>query len=47
MRLVNLIRDRVAQWRKDGRPGITGTTMELFAWWERDGRKPRLFFAQR
>ena len=45
--LVNLIRDRVTQWRNDGRPGISRTTLELFAWWERDGRKPRLFFAQR
>ena len=47
MRLVNLIRDRVEQWREEGRPGISGTTTELFAWWERDGRKQRLFFAQR
>jgi type III restriction enzyme len=46
MRLVNLIRDRVAQWRKDGRPGISGTTLELFAWWDREGRQPLLFFAQ-
>ena len=46
MPLVNLIRDRVREWREAGRPGITGTTAELFAWWERDGRHPRLFFAQ-
>lgn len=46
MPLVNLIRDRVREWRKASRPGVTGTTAELFAWWERDGRHPRLFFAQ-
>jgi type III restriction enzyme len=39
MRLVNLIRDRVEQWRKDGRPGISGTTLELFEWWERRSRR--------
>ena len=47
MPLVNLIRDRVREWREAGRPGITGVTAELFAWWEREGRHPRLFFAQR
>ncbi|WP_428485417.1 BPTD_3080 family restriction endonuclease [Rhodopila sp.] len=47
MPLVNLIRDRVREWRLAGRPGITGVTAELFLWWEREGRHPRLFFAQR
>jgi len=44
--LVNLIRERMAEWRKAGRPGITRTTRELIEYWTRDGRYPRLFFAQ-
>jgi type III restriction enzyme len=47
MALVNAIRARVDEWRRADRPGITRTTAELLAWWERDGRYPRLFFAQR
>jgi type III restriction enzyme len=47
MPLVTLIRDRVREWRAAGRPGITRVTGELFDWWDRDGRSPRLFFAQR
>jgi type III restriction enzyme len=47
MPLVNLIRDRVREWRAAGRPGITRVTGELFDWWDREGRSPRLFFAQR
>lgn len=46
MALVNLIRDRIEQWRADGRPGVTRTTAELLQWWVRDGRQQRLFFAQ-
>jgi type III restriction enzyme len=30
-----------------GRPGITRTTRELIEYWNREGRHPRLFFAQR
>jgi type III restriction enzyme len=44
--LVNTLRDRMADWRDQGRPGITRTTRELIEWWLRDGRKQRLFFAQ-
>jgi len=47
MPLVNLIRDRVREWRTAGRPGVTRVTGELFDWWDREGRQPRLFFAQR
>ncbi len=47
MPLVNMIRDRVREWRAAGRPGITRVTGELFDWWDREGRHPRLFFAQR
>jgi type III restriction enzyme len=46
MPLATLIRDRVREWRAAGRPGLTRTSLELFAWWEREGRWPRLFFAQ-
>src|SRR4051794_10660166 len=45
--LVNLIRTRMAEWRAAGRPGITRTTRELIEYWTREGRHPRLFFAQR
>ena len=33
--------------RTAGRPGISRVTAELLAWWERDGRIPRLFYAQK
>src|SRR3954470_2222936 len=45
--LVNLIRERLRQWRHDGYPGVTRTTLELLEYWNRDGRQHRLFFAQR
>src|SRR4051812_37098108 len=46
--LVNEIRKRVKQWRSDGYPGVTRTTLELLQWWHREGReeKKRQFFAQ-
>ncbi|MGQ0766042.1 MAG: BPTD_3080 family restriction endonuclease [Gemmatimonadota bacterium] len=44
--LVNVVRDAVAQWRSEGYPGATRTTLDLLAHWRRDGRKTRLFFAQ-
>lgn len=44
--LVNLIRERVAEWQKQGYPGTTRTTLELIQWWTREGREKRLFFAQ-
>jgi type III restriction enzyme len=47
LKLVNLVRERLKQWRKDGCPGVSRTTMELLEYWSRDGRQPRLFFAQR
>ncbi len=46
MPLVNLVRERLAQWRADGYPGATRTTLELLNYWRRDGRQHRLFFAQ-
>lgn len=47
MPLPNLIRERLAEWRRAGHPGLTRVSAELLAWWNRDGRSPRLFFAQR
>ena len=44
--LVNLIRERVADWQKQGYPGTSRTTLELIQWWTREGREKRLFFAQ-
>jgi type III restriction enzyme len=44
--LVNLVRDRLAQWRALNHPGATRTTRELIEHWTREGREHRLFFAQ-
>src|SRR4029077_10008386 len=44
--LVNLVRDRMAKWQADGRPGLTRASAELIAYWRREGREQRLFFAQ-
>jgi type III restriction enzyme len=44
--LVNLIRDRMAKWRSEGRSGLTRVSTELIEYWRRDGRERRLFFAQ-
>jgi type III restriction enzyme len=44
--LVNLIRERVKEWKKQGYPGASRTTLELLEYWQRDGRQARLFFAQ-
>ena len=46
LKLVNLIRRRLAEWRAVGRPGISRTTQELLGYWHREGRLQRLFFAQ-
>lgn len=45
--LVNQIRQRLAAWRAAGYPGATRTTLELLAYWNREGRERRLFFTQR
>src|SRR6266704_2767393 len=47
--LVNLLRERVAAWRKElaaGGGNVTRTTMQLLQWWRREGRQRPLFFAQ-
>ena len=46
LKLVNLIRQRVKQWREAGYPGVTATTLELLRYWCRDGRGFTFFFAQ-
>jgi type III restriction enzyme len=46
MVLVNRIRERLANWRKDEYPNVTRVTRDLLKWWRRDGRKTPLFFAQ-
>jgi len=46
LELVNLVRERVAQWREAGYPGATRTTLDLIRHWRREGREQRLFFAQ-
>jgi len=49
MVLVNLLRERVAAWRKEvdaGGGNVTRTTLQLLQWWRRQGRQRPLFFAQ-
>jgi type III restriction enzyme len=46
LKLVQTMRGRLVQWQQDGRPGATRITQELIAWWRREGRAQRLFFAQ-
>jgi type III restriction enzyme len=46
LELVNLIRQRVKNWREASYPGATRTTVELLTYWRREGRQHRLFFAQ-
>jgi type III restriction enzyme len=46
MVLVNLVRERLKAWKAEGYPGVTRTTLELLKWWQREGRKERLFYAQ-
>ena len=47
--LVNLIRERLKEWRPlalRGEGGVTRTTHELLNYWRLSGREHRLFFAQ-
>lgn len=44
--LVSRIRARLAGWREAGFPGASKITLELLAYWQREGREKRLFFAQ-
>ena len=47
LKIVTRIRERLAAWRTAGYPGASRTTLELLAYWSREGRKHPLFFAQR
>ena len=47
LELVNAIRQRVGEWRKDGYPGATPITRQLLNWWARPDRERRLFFVTR
>lgn len=47
LKIVTRIRERLAAWRTAGYPGASRTTLELLAYWSREGRKQSLFFAQR
>ena len=47
LKIVTRVRERLAAWRKAGYPGASRTTLELLAYWSRDGRQHPLFFAQR
>ncbi len=43
-KLVNDIRQRVAQWRKGGYVGVTPTTSRLLQYWTDPDREKKLFF---
>ena len=45
-RLVNLIRERVGQWRRGGHVGVTATTARLLDYWTAPERERKLFFCQ-
>jgi type III restriction enzyme len=47
LKLVSLIRERLAAWRLSDYAGATRVTRELLAHWSREGRAQPLFFAQR
>ncbi len=47
LKLVNLVRERVASWRDQHYPGVTRVTRELLEYWVHPERDTRLFFAQR
>lgn len=42
--LVNLIRNRIKEWKSNGRPGITGVTKELLEHWEDPNQRHFPFF---
>ena len=43
---VNLIRERLAEWRRQGWPGVSRITLDLLRYWHAEERQQRLFFAQ-
>jgi type III restriction enzyme len=46
LKLVNRIRQRLAEWRESSYSGVSRTSLELLNYWRREGRQHRLFFAQ-
>jgi type III restriction enzyme len=45
--LVNIIRKRLADWKENGRPGITGVSQELLEhWYDKEKRNYPFFFCQ-
>lgn len=44
--LANRIRDRVARWKSDNRPGLTGISRRLFEHWTSTERGQKFFFCQ-
>lgn len=44
---VNMIRERVREWRNDGYRGVTPVTRRLLEHWNSGLREPRLFYCQR
>jgi type III restriction enzyme len=47
LEIVNIIRQRVKDWRKAGYPGLTPITRQLLSHWNNPDRERRLFFCQR
>lgn len=47
LKLVSLVREAMQRWLGAGCPGASRVTLELLAWWQRDGRYVPLFYAQR
>lgn len=45
-KFINRVRERVSLWRRGGYQGITKTTTQLLAYWQREDRERRLFFCQ-
>jgi type III restriction enzyme len=45
-RLVNLVRERVGEWRRGGHVGVTATTARLLRYWTDPEREKKLFFCQ-
>jgi len=43
---INRVRERIAVWRRQRWPGVTGTTARLLAHWTDPARERRLFFCQ-
>jgi type III restriction enzyme len=47
LKLVSQIREGLSRWVAAGCPGASRVTLELIAWWQREGRPVPLFYAQR